>query len=148
LINIRKAENSDSKALVELSKQLGYETTEESLLERFTLLKYRQQVVYVAEVNQKVIGYISFEPYYTLYMEPGLNITALVVDKENHKNGIGKELIRIAEKYAQENKLKFLRANSGSGRIEAHKFYRAMGFENEKEQKRFIKEIEQEFHLE
>ena len=42
----------------------------------------------------------------------------------------------------QKNNLAFLRANSSSRRIEAHKFYRKVGFDNEKDQKRFIKEIE------
>jgi hypothetical protein len=35
MINIRKANVSDSKSLVILSKQLGYETNEESLIQRF-----------------------------------------------------------------------------------------------------------------
>ena len=44
--NIRKATRNDSKALVELSEQLGYETNEELLLLRFELLKEREQEVY------------------------------------------------------------------------------------------------------
>lgn len=141
MINVRKAAISDSKYLVELSKQLGYETNEEDLIKRFNLLYQRQQEVFVAEMNQIVVGYISFEPYYTLYINPGLNITALVVDKKYQKKGIGKALVNEAEKYAKENGLAFLRANSSSGRIDAHKFYRIVGFENEKDQKRFIKEV-------
>ncbi len=141
MINIRKASISDSKCLVELSKQLGYETDEDELIKRFILLNQRQQEVFVAELNNKIVGYISFEPYFTLYMNPGLNITALVVDENHQEKGIGKSLIKIAENYAKENGLYFLRANSGSGRIGAHKFYRAVGFSNEKDQKRFIKEI-------
>ena len=141
MINIRKAEMYDSKSLVELSKQLGYETSEELVIKRFELLRNRDQEVYIAEINKIIVGYISFEPYVTLYMNPGLNITALVVDKNNYKMGIGKELIRIAEKYARENGLYFLRANSSSIRSEAHKFYRAVGFDNETDYKRFIKDI-------
>ena len=141
MINVRKAELTDSYALVKLSKQLGYETNEEALIKRFKSLKVRQQEEFVAENNKIIVGYISFEPYFTLYMDPGLNITALVVDETNQKKGIGKELIRVAEKYAKENNLSFLRANSSSGRLEAHKFYRNVGFENEKDQKRFVKEI-------
>ena len=141
MINIRKANVSDSKSLVILSKQLGYETNEESLIQRFACLKARQQEVLVAESGNSIVGYISFEPYFTLYMNPGLNITALVVDDKNQNKGIGKALILEAEKYAKENNLAFVRANSSSGRVEAHKFYRKLGFNNEKDQKRFIKEI-------
>jgi GNAT superfamily N-acetyltransferase len=74
-------------------------------------------------------------------MNPGLNVTALVVDDKNQNKGIGKALILEAEKYAKENNLAFVRANSSSGRVEAHNFYRKLGFNNEKDQKRFIKEI-------
>jgi ribosomal protein S18 acetylase RimI-like enzyme len=142
LITVRKANISDSNSLVALSKQLGYETNEDFLIKRFETLKNRQQEVIVAEINNLVVGYISYEPYYTLYMDPGLNITALVVDNQYQNKGIGKALILEAEKYAKKNNLAFLRANSSFGRIEAHKFYRKVGFDNEKDQKRFIKEIE------
>ncbi|MCK9170352.1 MAG: GNAT family N-acetyltransferase [Treponema sp.] len=138
---IRKATKNDSKALVELSEQLGYETNEELLLVRFELLKEREQEVYVADIDNTVVGYISFEKYYTLYMEPGLNITALVVDKDNYKKGIGKKLVQTAEKYAQEHGLYYVRANSSCERIEAHKFYRKTGFNNEKNYIKFIKKI-------
>lgn len=142
MITVRKANISDSNSLVALSKQLGYETNEDFLIKRFETLKNRQQEVIVAEINNLVVGYISYEPYYTLYMDPGLNITALVVDNQYQNKGIGKALILEAEKYAKTNNLAFLRANSSSRRIEAHKFYRKVGFDNEKDQKRFIKEIE------
>lgn len=142
MITVRKANISDSNSLVALSKQLGYETNEDFLIKRLETLKNRQQEVIVAEINNLVVGYISYEPYYTLYMDPGLNITALVVDNQYQNKGIGKALILEAEKYAKINNLAFLRANSSSRRIEAHKFYRKVGFDNEKDQKRFIKEIE------
>lgn len=141
MITVRKASVSDSKWLVELSKQLGYETDEDKLIKRFDLLNQRQQEVFVAEMNNEIVGYISFEPYYTLYIDPGLNITALVVDEKHQKIGIGKSLIQITENYAKEYGYSFIRANSSSGRIEAHKFYRSVGFNKEKDQKRFLKEI-------
>ena len=43
--------------------------------------------------------------------------------------------------HAIETGLKFLRLNSGAQRLEAHRFYRNRGFDNEKDQKRFIKTI-------
>jgi len=141
MITVRKASVSDSKWLVELSKQLGYDTEEDKLIKRFGLLNQRKQEVFVAELDSEIVGYISFEPYFTLYIDPGINITALVVDGKHQKKGIGKSLINTAEKYAQENGFSFIRANSSSGRIEAHKFYRSVGFNNEKDQKRFLKEI-------
>jgi len=141
MITTRKAGIADSESLARLSNLLGYETSEETLKTRFRMLRARDQEVYVAEIDQIIVGYISFEPYLTLYLEPGLNITALVVVESCQKRGVGKELVRIAEAYAKENDLKYLRANSSSVRTEAHKFYRTVGFDGEKDQKRFIKEV-------
>ncbi len=141
MITLRQAAITDSNALVDLSKQLGYETDEASLIKRFLMLEEKDQKVIVAEKNKKIVGYISYEKYFTLYMDPGLNITGLVVDKMHHRLGIGKKLIDNAEDYAVNNKLSFLRANSGFSRNEAHEFYRRIGFVNEKDQKRFIREI-------
>ena len=142
MCNIRKALISDSVALTELSEQLGYPTTVKEVENRVKyLLNKKDHQIFVAEYNDKIIGFISFERYDILYYPSGLNITGLVVDKNYRNTGIGKLLLKIAEKYAIENSLIFLRANSGSQRLDAHQFYRKNGFSNEKDQKRFIKNI-------
>ena len=142
MCNIRKALISDSVALTELSEQLGYPTTVEEVEDRVKyLLNKKDHQIFIAEYNDKIIGFISFERYDILYYPSGLNITGLVVDKNYRNKGIGKLLLKIAEKYAIENSLIFLRANSGSQRLDAHQFYRKNGFSNEKDQKRFIKNI-------
>ena len=41
----------------------------------------------------------------------------------------------------------FIRANSGSKRIEAHEVYRRLGFDSEKEQKRFLKKINMDVEI-
>ena len=44
-------------------------------------------------------------------------------------------------------KFAFIRANSGSKRIEAHEVYRKLGFDSEKEQKRFLKKIDMDVEI-
>ena len=46
-----------------------------------------------------------------------------------------------AEKWAKNKGIQVMRLNSGGTRKEAHIFYRNIGFSDEKEQLRFIKEI-------
>ena len=139
---IRKVLISDSIALTELSEQLGYATTVDEVIERFEyLLNKKDHQIVVAEYRNKVIGFITFEKYDLLYYPSGINITGLVVDKRYRNNGIGQKLLVAAEKYAIDNNLKFVRANSGFQRIEAHQFYRKNGYSNEKDQKRFVKDI-------
>jgi len=141
MINIRKAKKSDCSFLVVLTQQLGYEVNEEQISERLEVLFNNGKDIIVAEMDNIIVGYISFEPYYTIYMEPGVTISALVVDQNYRHNGIGKELVKYVESYARNNNLKYLRLYSSSYREEAHKFYRNIGFTSEKESKRFIKEL-------
>ena len=44
-------------------------------------------------------------------------------------------------KWAKENGIKKVRLNSGFSRKDAHIFYRSIGYNNEKEQIRFMKEL-------
>ena len=139
---IRKAIVSDSITLTRLSEQLGYSTTVEEVTERVKYLLNKQNYnIFVADYNNTVIGFISFEKYDLLYFLSGINITGLVVDINYRNKGIGQQLLYVAEQNAIENSLKYVRANSGSQRIEAHRFYRKNEYANERDQKRFIKNI-------
>ena len=102
--------------------------------------------IYVA-VEKKVVGFISFEHYETIYCDSGINITGFVVEEEQRNKGIGRTLMQEVEKYAIANKFAFIRANSGSKRIEAHEVYRRLGFDSEKEQKRFLKKIDMDVEI-
>lgn len=139
---IRKTIVSDSITLTRLSEQLGYSTTVEEVTERVKYLLNKQNYnIFVADYNNTVIGFISFEKYDLLYFPSGINITGLVVDINYRNKGVGLQLLYVAEQNAIENSLKYVRANSGSQRIEAHRFYRKNGYANERDQKRFIKNI-------
>ena len=139
---IRSATEKDIPSLTLLSGELGYETTAEEVAARFRLLKdKRDHGIYVAEEGGAVRGFISFERYDTIYFDSGLNLTGLVVSAGTRNRGIGGQLLEAAEAYAVGKGLKFLRLNSGAQRLEAHRFYRNRGFDNEKDQKRFIKTI-------
>ena len=139
---IRKAIVSDSITLTRLSEQLGYSTTVEKVTEHVKYLLNKQDYnIFVADFNNIVIGFISLEKYDLFYYPSGINITGLVVDINYRNKGIGQQLLYVAEKNAIENGLKYVRANSGSQRIEAHRFYRKNGYINEKDQKRFIKNL-------
>lgn len=139
---IREAIIDDVKALKKLCSQLGYDASEEVIRSNLiNLQKKPYSKVYVSSENEYVIGYISFEKYETLYIQPGINITGLVVDTNYRGKGIGSELLKVAEQYANKHNLIFVRANSGIERESAHVFYRKNLYLNEKEQKRFIKII-------
>lgn len=65
----------------------------------------------------------------------------LGVSRDNRRQGVGRALITCAENWAKEQGINIVRLNSGSSRKEAHEFYRAMGYDDEKMQIRFLKKL-------
>ena len=140
---IREATIEDAFAICNIScADLGYDCSCEFVSTRISNLDKGREKVFVAEVNGIVAGYIHAEKYQTLYFEPMINILGLAVSSEFRRRGIGRMLLKRAERWANEVGIHKIRLNSGSSRKEAHSFYRAMGYSNEKEQIRFIKDIE------
>ena len=99
------------------------------------------QKVFVADCCGKVIGFIHVQFYDVLYADTMLNVLGLAVHEDFCRNGIGSALIGIAERWALSRGAKAIRLSSGTERHEAHLFYQAIGFEESKTQKRFIKNI-------
>lgn len=139
---IRKANTTDYVELQKLSfEDLGYECDAELVKSRLENLDPNNECVFVAEVNSKVVGYVHIIIFNTLYYKSMANIQGMVVAKEHQRKGCGKELMNAAENWAREKGIEMIRLNSGFIRPEAHEFYRAIGYSNEKEQIRFMKEL-------
>lgn len=140
---IREATIEDAFAICNIScADLGYDCSCEFVSTRISNLDKGREKVFVAEVNEIVAGYIHAEKYQTLYFEPMINILGLAVSSEFRRCGIGRMLLKRAERWANEVGIHKIRLNSGASRKETHSFYRAMGYNNEKGQIRFIKDIE------
>lgn len=101
----------------------------------------KREIVYVAEIDGTVVGYIHAEIYNTLYYETMINILGIAVSSDYRRQGIGRALLSRTEEWGKENGVKFVRLNSGGSRKEAHNFYRAMGYDDEKMQVRFLKKL-------
>jgi len=140
---IRKADKQDAFSICKIScNDLGYECSSELVLNRLSNLDERRETVIVAQDNDMIVGYIHAEIYNTLYFESMINILGLAVLNDYRRRGVGKALLKHAEGWARELGIKKVRLNSGAARKEAHNFYRAMGYNNEKEQIRFIKDLD------
>ena len=139
---IREVTVQDSSAISTISHvSLGYPCEEMLVKSKIEHLEQAREKVFVAQIEGKVVGYIHVEIYDVLYFERMANILGLAVDPEYQKRGIGKQLIKAAEAWAKNQDAHTLRLNSGMNRKEAHQFYRAVGFDQEKEQIRFLKQI-------
>ena len=141
---IRKAVISDATDICHISsRDLGYECEERFVRERLENLDADREVVFVAETESNVIGYVHAEVYSLLYWAPMVNILGLAVSSDCRRQGAGKALMQQVEAWAKEKGIEEIRLNSGGTRKEAHEFYRAIGFDDEKVQIRFLKEVKE-----
>jgi len=121
---------------------LGYQCDKFLVSERISQLEADKEAVFVAVLDEKVVGFIHIEKYTILYFEAMTNILGLAVNSKLRKKGIGRALLERAEKWAVEKDISLVRLNSGITRAGAHKFYRRLGYGMEKEQIRFMKRLE------
>ena len=140
---IREAKITDAGAICRISSNdLGYKCEEQFVKERLEKLDATREIVFVAELDGAVAGYVHAEMYSLLYWEPMVNILGLAVSSDCRRKGTGKALMKQVEEWARERGIKEIRLNSGGTRKEAHEFYRSIGFDDEKMQRRFIKSID------
>lgn len=139
-IIIRQARIEDYKDICKICcDDLGYNCSEELVKERLKGLDKNNERVLVAVYNSEVVGYLHAQIYKTLYFEELINFLGLAVSKEYRNKKVGTRLVNEIENWAKENGIKKVRVNSGFSRKEAHEFYRSLGYNNEKEQIRFLK---------
>ncbi|GIC69445.1 GNAT family N-acetyltransferase [Fructobacillus tropaeoli] len=99
----------------------------------------RHHLLAVAENPQhKVLGYLHAEVYQEIYVDSALNILALAVNQSVQGQGIGSALIKWLEEAGKSRNIHTIRLNSGANRQDAHAFYRHLGFEEVKTQKKFV----------
>lgn len=70
------------------------------------------------------------------------NILGLAVAQSDRRKGLGRKLMAEAERWAKDNGIHIMRLNSGVDRTHAHSFYRAIGYNEDKQQLRFTKQLE------
>ena len=139
---IRKIKSTDCEEVRKICiEELGYECEISLIAARVNELDESREAVFVAETDNKIAGFVHVEKYKLLYCEDMANILGLAVVGDHQRCGFGKVLLNEAEQWARNNGIKNLRLNSGMKRTAAHKFYLAMDFIDEKDQKRFIKRL-------
>lgn len=133
---IRKATVHDAEAIHKLNcDEMGYDYPADKTEEKLKfLLDSTKDAVYVATVNDTVVGYIHANDYDLIYAPHMKNIMGIAVDSSYKHNGIGKALLQQVELWAKETGASGIRLVSGAGRTDAHAFYRKCGFSGDTEQ--------------
>ncbi len=138
---VRKAVISDAEDIYYINKtSLGYDyDLEKQRCKIEAVLNDETQVIFVAEIQNKVVGYIHLVNYDVIYADNFKNCLGLAVDNDYKRNGIGAALLKQAEIWAKENGAAGIRLCSGAERENAHKFYESQGYEVTKLQKNIKK---------
>lgn len=141
-ITIRKVELGDLANLTILCKELGYPAREDQVLKRLKkLLKSSSEAVRVAAEKTEVIGWIHVFISFRLESDPFPEIGGLVVSSKYRNKGIGKLLVKAAEKWAQEKGFTKIRVRSRIERSDAKRFYEREGYLVKKSQNVFEKSL-------
>ena len=137
-IVIRESICDDIPLLLELLYELGRPKPQngdelkkfEKLLKNY--IQENDKKILVAQINNsEIIGMIS------MVFLPRLNqntlelyIPELIISQNYRSKGIGKKLINFSINLGKEKKCHRMRLESGNQRVESHKFYKHLGFEN------------------
>lgn len=135
---IRPIKETDTTAIRLLSVQLGYKLSPEETLENIgEVLSNKDQAAFVACIDNSIIGWIHIFRTVRLESKSFIEIGGLIIDEKYRHRGIGKLLINSAIELAKEKNIKKIRVRCNKKRIEAHQFYKMLGFKEFKEQKVF-----------
>ena len=137
-IAIRESTYDDIPSLFELLYELGRPKpqSDNELEDSTNLLKHHlnddDKKILVAQIDDsKIIGMISMVFLSRLNQKTlELYIPELIVSQNYRSQGIGKKLLNFSIKLGKEKKCHRIRLESGNQRIESHKFYKHLGFED------------------
>ncbi|TDO98880.1 GNAT family N-acetyltransferase [Marinomonas balearica] len=132
---IRPALESDAQGINEVSQYLGYSALShsESLLKLQALLSSPNDWVYVAQLNDRVVGWLHLFYAHRLASESFYEIGGLVVSEGFRGQGIGRALVE----YALDKKEGKFRVRCNELRTGSHQFYESIGFSSNKNQRVF-----------
>ena len=135
----REMTANDAKAVNTLSNQLGYPLSIEQTLQNInTVLQSKDHTAFVAEYENKIVGWIGASQAIMIEVMPHCEINGLVIDQDHRGMGIGKLLIDKVKQWAKEKNNNKIGLHCNVKRTEAHLFYEHLGFAEIKQQKNYV----------
>ena len=139
--DLRSAMIADADDVARLLTELGYPCDMDDAAERIDAIAANdRQALVLARRDGAVCGLIALDFMY--YLPLGTitcRVTALVVTPTAQGLGIGRQLLKEAERRARGGGASRIELTSGSQRTEAHAFYRACGYKDSSV--RFVKQL-------
>ena len=138
-MHIRKMIADDANAVNLLSRQLGYPLPIEQTGQNIhAVLESKDHTAFVAETENKIVGWIGAAKSIMLEVMPHCQIDGLVIDEKYRGKGVGKLLIEKVKQWAKEKGNDRLSLHCNVLRTEAHLFYEHLGFKEIKQQKNYV----------
>ena len=101
-------------------------TDEELKNDLINVLRNPEKIVLVIEVENAIIGYVEFK--YSTKATKSIWIDEIFVDNDYKRKGYGRMLIEEVSKFAKKNNCKRIELNCWSFNENALKFYKNIGF--------------------
>ncbi|MCC2626291.1 MAG: GCN5-related N-acetyltransferase [Burkholderiales bacterium] len=143
VIAIRKVKVEDADIISDLISELGYPIPIQNMKIRLeTYINLNNHHAYVAIVNNKVVGVISFSIIEWLHINgKSTRVTALVIDKQQQRKGIGTALLNYTENISITLGCDNIELTSSLRRVEsgAHDFYKSRGYINMLQDKAYFR---------
>ena len=138
---IRECRIEDAAAIQRINAEdLGYDYSPEETKGKLTvLLASDRDMIFVAEVDGEVAGYVHANDYDLIYAPSMKNIMGIAVSGKCRRMGIGRALLEKVEQWAAQTGTKGVRLVSGGTRLGAHEFYRRQGYGEGRQQLNFKK---------
>lgn len=128
--DLRNASLIDADDVAALLTELGFPCDRLEAIDRISaIIDNDRQVLVVARLGGVVCGLIALDFMY--YLPLGTctcRVTTLVVTPEAQGRGLGRLLLREAERRARAGGAARIELTSGSQRTDAHAFYKACGY--------------------
>ena len=139
--DLRSAMIADADDVARLLTELGYPCELDDAAERIDAIAANdRQALVLARRDGAVCGLVALDFMYYLPMGTiTCRVTALVVTPTAQGLGIGRQLLKEAERRARGGGASRIELTSGSQRTEAHAFYRACGYKDSSV--RFVKQL-------
>src|SRR6187455_3553095 len=123
-ITTREMTEKDAAAVNSLSKQLGYPLSIEQTLQNIkAVLQSKDHTAFVAEYENKIVGWIGASQAIMIEVMPHCEINGLVIDQDHRGMGIGKLLIDKVKQWAREKNNSKIGLRCNVKRTETHLFY-------------------------
>lgn len=135
---LKSISETEAQEIYHLSNQLGYTNDFELLFDRLKeIIALKDHAVFTAKIDGKIVGWLHCLICLRVESPLFVEVTGLVVDENVRGKQIGKHLIEASKDWSRNQDISIIRIRCNVTRTESHKFYQALGFSVNKEQKVF-----------